>query len=306
MQTSLGYTVTTITSATTLDNTHNVVLCNTGPYTVTLPAAATNTGKVYYVKNIDADGDFIIIDGNVSETIEGNSNFYLKAYGHTARIISDGTGWSVINELGEKNTEHCGEYFEFKWNPVTNPETGKTWMDRNLGAKRVATTTTDEEAFGDLYQWGRSSDGHQCRNSATTTTLSTLDSAAGHDDFIITSTPPFNWLNTPNDNIWQSTAGATNPCPGGYRIPTEAEWSAEFGTWSSSDDAGALNSILKLPMAGFRQGSSAIIFAGEGDYWASDVSAGSARSLLFSTASVSMINAVGRAEGHSVRCIKNQ
>jgi hypothetical protein len=51
---------------------------------------------------------------------------------------------------------------------VTNPTTGKTWMDRNLGASRVATDSTDALAYGDLYQWGRFADGHQCRDSDQT------------------------------------------------------------------------------------------------------------------------------------------
>ena len=75
VNTSMGLKVTTITSATTLDQTHNVVLCNTGSYTVTLPAAASNTGKVYYIKNIDSDGDNINIDGNGSETINGATTY---------------------------------------------------------------------------------------------------------------------------------------------------------------------------------------------------------------------------------------
>jgi len=38
---------------------------------------------------------------------------------------------------------------------VTNPITGETWMDRNLGAIQVATSSTDADSYGDLYQWGR-------------------------------------------------------------------------------------------------------------------------------------------------------
>ncbi|WP_372934176.1 hypothetical protein, partial [Mariniphaga sediminis] len=41
---------------------------------------------------------------------------------------------------------------------VTNATTGKTWMDRNLGASQVATSSTDIAAYGDLYQWGRAAD----------------------------------------------------------------------------------------------------------------------------------------------------
>lgn len=50
---------------------------------------------------------------------------------------------------------------------VINPTTGHTWMDRNLGASRAATSSTDTEAYGDLYQWGRAADGHQKRTSGT-------------------------------------------------------------------------------------------------------------------------------------------
>jgi serine/threonine protein kinase len=67
---------------------------------------------------------------------------------------------------------------------VTNPATGRVWMDRNLGASRAATSSTDAQAYGDLYQWGRAADGHQKRTSATTTTLSSGDQP-GHGSFIL-------------------------------------------------------------------------------------------------------------------------
>jgi hypothetical protein len=43
--------------------------------------------------------------------------------------------------------------------------TGRIWMDKNLGAKQVATSPDDSLAFGFYYQWGRGSDGHQERLS---------------------------------------------------------------------------------------------------------------------------------------------
>ena len=67
---------------------------------------------------------------------------------------------------------------------VTNPTTGRVWMDRNLGSSQAGTSSTDINAIGDLYQWGRRSDGHQCRNSPTTTTLSSSD-MPGNNFFII-------------------------------------------------------------------------------------------------------------------------
>lgn len=168
VQGSLGLKVNTITTATTLNQTHNVVLCNTGPYTVTLPAAATNSGKVYYIKNIDTDGNDITIDANASETIDGALTFLLDPYKQAVRIISDGTtNWHVIEESSNTNQNSQNSFTVvncngsiFSWNNVTNATTGKVWMDRNLGASQVATSSTDANSYGDLYQWGRAKDGH--------------------------------------------------------------------------------------------------------------------------------------------------
>ena len=93
--------------------------------------------------------------------------------------------------------------------------TGRVWMDRNLGASRVATSPTDTLAYGDLYQWGRGADGHQLRTSNVTSTLSTTDNPS-HGYFILTSTSsddwPYDWRNPPNINLWQGKVGINNPC----------------------------------------------------------------------------------------------
>ena len=99
-------------------------------------------------------------------------------------------------------------------------------MDRNLGATQAATSSTDVDAYGDLYQWGRRSDGHQCRTSATTSTLSSTDQPA-HGNFIIAPSSPYDWRSPQNANLWQGVNGINNPCPSGYRLPTEAELEAE-------------------------------------------------------------------------------
>ena len=54
-------------------------------------------------------------------------------------------------------------------------KTGRIWMDRNLGASQVATSSTNVASFGYLYQWGRASDGHQLRSSTTSSKLSSQD-----------------------------------------------------------------------------------------------------------------------------------
>ncbi|VVM23866.1 hypothetical protein BSPWISOXPB_75 [uncultured Gammaproteobacteria bacterium] len=38
---------------------------------------------------------------------------------------------------------------------VTSPDTGRVWLDRNLGATQVATSPNDSAAYGDYYEFGR-------------------------------------------------------------------------------------------------------------------------------------------------------
>ncbi len=98
---------------------------------------------------------------------------------------------------------------------VTNATTGKTWMDRNLGAIQAATSSTTEYAYGDLYQWGRGTDGHQIRTSTTSSTLSSSDTP-GHGNFILMGGSPYDWRSPQNTNLWQGVSGVNNPCPSGY------------------------------------------------------------------------------------------
>jgi uncharacterized protein (TIGR02145 family) len=135
---------------------------------------------------------------------------------------------------------------------VVNPVTGKIWLDRNLGAMQVATSSTDAASYGDLYQWGRAADGHQIRTSATqgtqaTTFLADEGNNLWDGKFIIGFS---DWLTPAATDLWSGTAAENNPCPSGYRVPTNAEWNQERRTWTSNNAAGAFASPLKLPCGG--------------------------------------------------------
>jgi len=178
-------------------------------------------------------------------------------------------------------------------------------MDRNLGAAQVATSSTDAASYGDLYQWGRGADGHQIRTSGTTTTLSTSNNP-GHGNFIIASSSPYDWRSPQNTNLWQVVSGVNNPCPSGYRLPTNAELDAERLSWSSNNSAGAYASPLKFPVAGYRVYSTGSL-NGVGSYgrcWSSTVDGADSRSLYFDSINATMFSDV-RAFGFSVRCIKD-
>jgi uncharacterized protein (TIGR02145 family) len=188
---------------------------------------------------------------------------------------------------------------------VTNPSTGKIWMDRNLGASQAATSSTDANSYGDLYQWGRRADGHQCRTSPTTATLSSTDQPA-HGDFITINSGNYDWRSPQNTNLWQGVNGINNPCPSGYRLPTNAELDAERSSWNQNNSVGAFASPLKLPVAGYRNLSngSLLIVGTYGAYWSSTVNGTSSNLLDFNSSNAYMANYY-RADGVSVRCLKD-
>ncbi len=184
---------------------------------------------------------------------------------------------------------------------------GRIWMDRNLGASRVATSMIDGAAYGDLYQWGRRTDGHEKRNSGTTDELSDTDSP-GHTDFIKAPLSPYDWRIPPKDSLWLGKDGINNPCPQGFRLPTAEEFQKEINSWSPKDRNGAFESPLKLSIDGSRSSESGALVNTEvyGFYWTSSVKELYARCLAFN-AVVAGVDRGGnlRANGFSVRCIKD-
>lgn len=208
---------------------------------------------------------------------------------------------------------------------VTNPVTGRTWMDRNLGAAQVATSPTDEEAFGDLYQWGRFSDGHQCRNSPSSSDVSLNHQP--NNNYFYNSNYNFNWIDedfiwnnwSVSAFLWSTLNSVNNPCPLGFRLPSFGEWESELDSWQSYDLNGSFgnnpfDSPLKLPLGGRRlPGASIIEQEGiSGRYWSStsteeDASGEGAAYLgIFQNQVYVGINfPQGRAMGLSVRCIKD-
>jgi uncharacterized protein (TIGR02145 family) len=218
--------------------------------------------------------------------------------------------WSIQTNCNTSNDEltiylSSGTDFSTEVVDVTNPTTGKTWMDRNLGASRAAISSTDAEAYGDLYQWGRAADWHQKRTSGTTSTLSNFD-APGHGNFIMVNSSPYDWRSPQNTNLWQGVNGTNNPCPTGYRLPTEAELNAERLSWSSNNTAGAFASPLKLPVAGHRNHSNgSLVNVGIlGHYWSSNVDGTNSRQLYFGSSGAGMLS-IYRAPGIAVRCLKD-
>ena len=162
---------------------------------------------------------------------------------------------------------------------------------------------TDTGAYGDLYQWGRRTDGHQCRNSSTTSTVSSVDQPA-HGNFITTTSA--DWRSPLNDLLWQGVGGTNNPCPTGFRLPTAAEFQDEINSWSTPDAQGGFAAPLKWTLGGHRNHSSAqLVDVGSiGFYWSSSIGGSNAQNLYIDNGTA-VLSANFRATALSVRCIKN-
>ena len=230
----------------------------------------------------------------------------------------------VQNQLWPTGYVRCNPSSPTEVFDVFNPVTGDTWMDRNLGATRVAINSTDDQAKGSLFQWGRFADGHQCWkryfSEGITTSSSTAVGATSSTDtpphglFILLNMPPYDWRSPQNNNLWQGVNGINNPCPIGYRLPTQAELETERSSWtqapinSTLSSSGAYNSPLRLIRSGHRSyDDGSLINNGiHGRYWTSNLHSSSSNPLyLFFNSSSASTSSMSRGNAASVRCIKH-
>ncbi|SSC09579.1 inverse autotransporter beta domain-containing protein, partial [thiotrophic endosymbiont of Bathymodiolus puteoserpentis (Logatchev)] len=80
-----------------------------------------------------------------------------KAFKDSRKMDLGALAWversnKIMIEGGDGNT------ISFKgltYKLVTSPDTGRVWLDRNLGATQVATKVDDSAAYGDYYEFGR-------------------------------------------------------------------------------------------------------------------------------------------------------
>jgi uncharacterized protein (TIGR02145 family) len=298
------------------DVTYRTVTLN-GEVTEEGFSAATDRGFVYSLSNANPSVSDTKVQsgygkGAYSVTLDKlpiNAKYYYRAFSTNSK----GTSYSDIKSFNTISVV------------TVTSKTGRIWMDRNLGATQAATSLTDDKAYGDLYQWGRPTDGHQLRTSGTTTILSSTD-IPGNSNFIISSTAnPFysSWNKQINTNLWQGVNGINNVCPTGFRLPSSKEWEQEFKTWIPMDTDGAFKSDLKLIGAGMRRENNGKIEAPNETitfpYWSSTANKAVTQNneyvlsveVLIFTGSITIptvkayIASLSSMRGMPVRCIKD-
>ena len=243
-------------------------------------AFTVNSSGVNGLKATIVPGYFGVGDGTLTLNISGTPN----SSGIASFNINIGGQSCLLSTINVLPLDfECGVStvtFNYKGSTVTygtifNDTTKRCWLDRNLGAQQVPTSTVHQVGFGDLFQWGRGDDGHQSRNSALSFDISSSDTP-GHNKFIIDTTnyallkydslflksipnpptlPYYNWRFPLNPNAWQGVNGINNPCPTGFRVPTKSEFLQEINSWEIENMNGGFDSKiskLKFTLNGYR------------------------------------------------------
>ena len=200
---------------------------------------------------------------------------------------------------------------------LVSPVTNRTWMDRNLGASRRATSQDDYFAYGCLFQWGRGLDGSASLNWTSSTTgmgmTGTVEGPVSKpfpactdgEKFVTVANnqapfDDFDWLDPQNNTLW-GTGSLRDPCPTGYRVPSEEEWRQELEGIPDGNEAYAK---LGLTFAGYRSyPTGGGVSIGEfGFYWSR--TSFDRDAVMYISPGGSTVGIAERAFGFSVRCIK--
>ncbi len=166
-------------------------------------------------------------------------------------------------------------------------ETAKCWITSNLGADQQATSVSDatEASAGWYWQFNRKQ-GYK------------------HDG--TTRTPNTTWISISETSDW---VAANDPCTielgPDWRIPTNTEWSNVSTGWT--DWNGPWNSVLKLHAAGqlLYSDGSLLNRGSHGNYWSMKLRNAVSGWLLYFHSSNCLVTMSNKAQGFTLRCIRD-
>lgn len=84
------------TSAAITDNT--LIFTGTSAATLTLPTAASITGRSYWIKNASSNSSILTIATTSSQTIDGSTTWLLNQANEAVNVVSNGTNWYIASE----------------------------------------------------------------------------------------------------------------------------------------------------------------------------------------------------------------
>jgi uncharacterized protein (TIGR02145 family) len=194
-----------------------------------------------------------------------------------------------------------------------------------MGATKVCHSDSDSNCYGYLYQWGRSSDGHQERDSSiqddnphTWPYVSSDFETAYKDDH--------DWLSENNSNeksafvkerqdYWmgKSNVDLEPVCPKGWLVPSKDDIDEMIDAENITDADSAYASSLKLPRSGRRSedGGAPSYEGNVGFLWSTDILVADIDGKRVNVSSAFSYDDSGtswstgyRANAYPVRCLK--
>ena len=262
-----------------------------------------------------------------------NPSYYdYRAYGSFVRCVQEE---SVPDVPEEPSEPHNGDYVdEYGINHGQGVEIdGVVWAPVNCGYH-----ATDYK-YGKLYQWGRKygqgyegplydengnesgtySDASVPLIVSDPVSLSVGQSSSNSNNFYYISSSPYDWVTPQDDTLWNSGTEDNpvkteyDPCPEGWRVPTNAELNnLQSKYWSMTTNGGQEGCLFSgkvfFPAAGYRSYIGAHTYARglAGIYWSSKPYDPGADNLDINTKGgygVIMSGAF-RSNGYSVRCVQ--
>ena len=232
--------------------------------TLARPSAATPTfgSRIATISYSGATSTTLTVLSTSTTNSQGTTTFYVAPYYAKLYAIKNGQ-------------TYYGPEIEFLPNWPTTPQTaGKIWVQANLGALRVAESSTDTDAYGWYYNWGKPTDGHQFSNSPQNATSFSSDIPTP-GIFTCCDNNIIEWQTTRNTSLWSGVSGINNPCPSGWRLPTKSEWETLLTTSPAiTSSSTAFSSNLKLPAQMGRDRTYGNIMGSNTNniYWSGDAS----------------------------------
>ncbi|OPB88544.1 FISUMP domain-containing protein [Elizabethkingia ursingii] len=282
-----------------------------------LPRSGTpgNRTLVFSAKsNTEQDAAPVLVNVGTGAAVKGSFTGSANV-GGTVRTISSLNSFNITPEsqkILNVNMNRCGAYLG---------ATFKEFQCQNLGATSSDPFALEAGNHGAKYQWGIKTPAlTQAQDQANSGVISGWNTSNAPNGSWNLGTEAAPVKNTAND-----------PCPSGYRIPTNTEWSNVLNTarnfkeyvgtnWtaSSTNYNNALRihdtnlsgaTLLQLPAAGYREmADGGLGFRGSrGSYWSSSESTNPndyplVFSLYFDSSSAT-VNYTARIPGFPVRCI---
>jgi hypothetical protein len=221
----------------------------------------------------------------------------------------------------------AGQYHLNLYKPISTAE-GKIWLNHNLGANYTDVTETavfdlgattsgqnDFNAYGNYFQWGRFSDGHElfdvtASSFTTSSALNSVENTAsnsntpGHNRYIIdVISGQSDWRVSTAYDLWIVPNNENNPCPFGFRVPTFDELNEMLSAEGITNNFNAYQNKMGIPSAGQRTNATNIV-NNTVWYWTSTSAIGRvSTSLQIDVVGVHASTTQPRSRAMPIRCV---